>query len=209
MRPLICFDWDGTLADSMELCRAECRSTLRIMGLPPVSQEALSACNGPTNYEASHILGVPDERRDEYMAIRAAENLRLCPSENRLFPGIRELLEELSRRADLAVVSNGQLPYIRLGIEIFGVAPYVSGVRGYTPGLTKAQLLRDLLEERRPERAVMVGDRLGDLEAGRACGLPTVAAGYGYGDDEEYAHADHVCRSVEELRAYLAAWAEG
>ena len=34
MQTLICFDWDGTLADSMNLCVAEIRQALITMHLP-------------------------------------------------------------------------------------------------------------------------------------------------------------------------------
>lgn len=38
-----------------------------------------------------------------------------------------------------------------------------------------------VLDQMRPQRAVMVGDRKGDFLAGRDNGLPTVSACYGYG----------------------------
>ncbi len=45
-RPIIYFDWDGTLADSMDLCIAECREALLAMGLPDLPDDVIRQCNG-------------------------------------------------------------------------------------------------------------------------------------------------------------------
>jgi phosphoglycolate phosphatase-like HAD superfamily hydrolase len=51
-------------------------------------------------------------------------------------------------------------------------------------------------------RAVMVGDGLTDLEAGRRAGLRTCAVAYGIGDPRVLAgaHPDHLIRAFAELR---------
>jgi len=49
----------------------------------------------------------------------------------------------------------------------------------------------------------MVGDRLGDITAGKANGIPTVAACYGFGNEEEYAQADYRADSAEEMTTLL------
>ena len=48
MKPIIFFDWDGTLADSMNLCVAEIRQALITMRLPDLPDDVLRQCNGPT-----------------------------------------------------------------------------------------------------------------------------------------------------------------
>ena len=92
MKPVICFDWDGTLCDSMELCIQENRTTLLKMGLPDQPDKVLRRCNGPTFEEAAPFIGIPADRMDEYCRIRLACALDLVPKVNRLFPGAKELL---------------------------------------------------------------------------------------------------------------------
>lgn len=195
-RPMICFDWDGTLADSMQLCIGECRLALQRSGLPDLPDEILMKCNGPTNLEGCAILGVPPELTESYLNLRAAANLELTPTVNKLFQGIPEMLKTLNEVADLAIVSNGQRPYIDLCLRIFGLEAFFPVVYGYTKGMTKSMLLQDLLDHEQPGRAIMVGDRLGDIKAGRDCGLETIAAAYGYGNEEEYNAADVRCNTV-------------
>ena len=203
MKPVIIFDWDGTLCDSMALCIHENRMALERLGLPAVPEATLRACNGPTFEEAAPMLGVPAERMDEYCRVRLECALSLVPTVNRLFPGAKELLTALAPHADMCIVSNGTAPYLRLCKDVFGL----HGVfhRTVTSHLerTKSQNLALLLEELKPQRAIMVGDRLGDIRAGRDNGLPTIAACFGYGNDAEYAQADMRAESMEALQQML------
>lgn len=203
---LICFDWDGTVADSMPLCIEECRKALLHFGLPDLPDETLRKCNGPTDWDACAILGVPDEMRHDYVRVRSSFGLQLMPTYVQLFPGIGDMLHRLSHIAPLAVVSNGQQDYIQFSITHFGLEDIFCGYRAYTEGRNKAQLLGDLLEERKPARAIMIGDRLGDLQAGKANNLPTIAACFGYGNDAEYAVADSRCHDAAELEKALMDW---
>ena len=202
-RPVICFDWDGTLADSMPLCVAEVRQTLRVMGLPDQPDEVLRRCNGPTYEDAAAIVGVPADRVAEYMDIRLHAGMELCPTVNRLFPGTREMLEMLQGRAALCVVSNGQREYIDLCLKLFGLENVFTRTEAFKHGRSKAQALAEVLSDLGASRAWMVGDRLGDIEAGKANGIPTIAACYGYGTPDEWNAADRQAATMEALGSML------
>ncbi len=203
MKPVICFDWDGTLCDSMQLCIEENRSTLADMGLPPKPETVLRACNGPTFEEAAPMLGIPDDRMDEYCRIRLGNALSLVPKVNRLFPGAKDMLLTLCEHADLCIVSNGTQAYLTLCMQQFGLEGVFRRIVWSRPDRTKTENLAALLAELKPERAIMVGDRLGDLRAGKANGLRTVAAAFGYGSDAEYAEADLRADSMPALERLL------
>lgn len=203
MKPVICFDWDGTLCDSMQLCIEENRSTLADMGLPPKPETVLRACNGPTFEEAAPMLGIPDDRMDEYCRIRLGNALSLVPKVNRLFPGAKDMLLTLREHADLCIVSNGTQAYLTLCMQQFGLEGVFRRIVWSRPDRTKTENLAALLAELKPERAIMVGDRLGDLRAGKANGLRTVAAAFGYGSDAEYAEADLRADSMPALQRLL------
>ena len=208
MRPVIFFDWDGTLCDSMELCIQENRNTLLQMGLPDQPDEVLRRCNGPTFEEAAPMLGVPAARLEEYCRIRLSCALDLVPKVNKLFPGAKELLAALQPHADLCIVSNGTEDYLKLCMTQFGTGNFFRRIVWCHPERTKTQNLALLMSELRPERAVMVGDRLGDIRAGKDNGLPTVAVAFGYGNDAEFAEADHRADTIAELQALLLNFAK-
>ena len=202
-KPVICFDWDGTLCDSMRLCVEELRLALRRMGLPAQPDEVLGRCNGPTYEEAASIVGVPEERVGEYTHLRLQAGLELCPTVNHLFPGVREMLEALRGQATLCVVSNGMSDYLDLCLRSFGVEGVFERIETFRHGRSKAEALAEVIADLKPEQVWMVGDRLGDIEAGKANGVPTVVACYGYGTPDEWAVADMQARTVEELTALL------
>ena len=202
-KPVLCFDWDGTLCDSMELCVNENRRVLERMGLPAVPESTLRRCNGPTFEEAAPILGVPAERLTEYCRVRLECALSLVPQVNRLFPGAKELLTALAPHAEMCIVSNGTAPYLTLCKDVFDLHGVFLRTVTSHPERTKTQNLALLLAELQPERAVMVGDRLGDIRAGRDNGLKTIAACFGYGNDAEYAQADMRAATMQELQQML------
>lgn len=205
MKPVIFFDWDGTLADSIQLCIEEQRETLRQMNLPDQPDEVLALCNGPTFVEAAPLIGIPPDRVEEYCRVRSACETTLV-EKSRLFPGVPEMLNELRNHADLCIVSNGMEPYIKFCLKLFGMEDVFCRVMWYHPERTKAQNLALLMEELQPERAVMVGDRIGDIHAGHANGIPAIAAAFGYGNDQEWAEADFRADNVAELHAQLLQW---
>lgn len=202
-RPVIFFDWDGALADSMPLCIAEIRLALERMSMPELPEALIAQCNGPTYEESVGVLGIPEERAKEFLHERKEAEMALVPTVQRLFPGVRGMLDSLRETADLAIISNGMPEYLTLSLRVMGLEKAFVRVQGQIPGKTKGEALSVVLAELTPSRAVMVGDRLGDLLAGRQNGLPTVAACYGYGNEAEYAHADWQARTVAELTTLL------
>ena len=207
-KPVIFFDWDGTLCDSMRLCIEENRNTLRILGLPDQPDEVLRQCNGPTFEEAAPIIGIPPERLDEYCRVRLSCALDLVEKVNLLFPGARELLTALKPYADLCIVSNGTEAYLKKCLKHFGLEDVFRLVVWCHPERTKTQNLALAISELQPERAIMVGDRLGDFRAGKGNGLPTVAAAFGYGNSVEWAEADLRADSMAELQSLLITFAK-
>lgn len=198
--PMILFDFDGTLVDSMELCVRELQETFQDMGLPVPNRAMLEKCNGPTHEEAAQLLGIPLHLSEDYARIRNGYQMALMTTCQKIYPGVVDLLKLLSACANLCIVSNGRQEYIDRSIDHWGIRHYFAKALGGRPGVVKAQLIAELIQEYRPLRAVMVGDRLTDIHAGRENGLYTIAAAYGFGSPDEWREADARADSVEELK---------
>jgi phosphoglycolate phosphatase len=59
-----------------------------------------------------------------------------------------------------------------------------------------------------PARSVYIGDAERDIAAGRAAGMATIAAAYGYivaGDDPARWHADRIALDIAALRQMILA----
>ena len=208
MRPFIFFDWDGTLADSSSLCVAHMIATYEELGLGTFDPAWEKFCCGPTYLEAAALLGIPPERREEYCRVRRKQEALCVKDHSRLFPGIREMLEELHHEAELVIVSNGYPDYIAACLANAGVTHLFRHAEALIEGRTKTQALAQVLERFKPEKAIMVGDRIGDIRAGKDNGLPTIAAAFGYGNDVEFAEATQRADTMEELQALLLRFAK-
>ena len=205
---VIFFDWDGTIADSMDLCIEEIRLAMRRMGLADVPEATLRLCNGPTDEESIAILGIDPARGAEYLRLREEAEYEILADTTRLFPGIKEALARCGGGARLAVVSNGLQEYIRRSLSLLGLEGVFERWEGWRMGRTKAQALAELLAEMKPDRAIFVGDRIGDFNAAHACNVPALAAKFGYGNPAEWAQAEAVCETVEGLPAAARALLE-
>lgn len=207
-KPVIFFDWDGTLADSMHLCICGIETAMKKLGLPALPRERIVQCNGPAFDESVHILDIPADKAEAFLRLRRQTEMDVIPTVQRLFPGVRTMLETLLPMADLVVASYGLKDYLHQSAQTLGVDSMFMRIQHAMPGKTKAEMVGILLEELQPTRAVMVGDRLGDLMAGRDNGIPSIAACYGYGNAEEWKHADACAASAEELTNMLTAFCQ-
>ena len=208
-RPVIFFDWDGTLADSMDVCVGGIEEALRRIGLPPVDRAVIRRCNGPLYEECVHILGVPAPMHAEFLRLRTACETDVTPRLQRLYPGIPVMLRALSARADLAIVSNGRPEYLETSLALTGIRSFFVRAQARQPGKTKAQLLAGLLAELSPVHCALVGDCLGDIEAAHACGVPALAVRYGYGAPTDWQAAEDAVDAPSDIPAAALRLAEG
>ena len=121
------------------------------------------------------------------------------------YPGVPELLSAIRAAGGKAyVVTNKRNHATQLIARKFGWDRTMAGIWSYDTFGTKykkpelvAKLLSDL--GIRAESAVMVGDTIGDVEAGKANGLATVGVTWGYGLREELVGADFVFDHASDI----------
>ena len=211
-RALVLFDFDGTLADTVDGICATARTVLRAHGVPEGELARVPQIIGPPFPQAfSLVFGLSEEEAAqvtaEYRAIYQDLGIQGWP----LYPGMRALLEELraaGRR--LAVASSKREALVIKAVADNGVSDLFDIVLGKRSDdqVSKAQTIVRAIDGLglAPSDAVMVGDRHHDVEAAAACGVPCVGVTYG-GTAEpgelEAAGACAVAASVDELRRVL------
>jgi N-acetyl-D-muramate 6-phosphate phosphatase len=210
----VLFDLDGTFADTApDLCHA-LNHVRAARALPPLPVEATRQV---TSMGARGLLGVglgigpgdPEypEMREAFLAYYEQN---LC-RETRVFSGMEALLDGIERRRlKWGIVTNKAERFavaLMNLLEFGGRAACVIG--GDTTGKLKPHP-DSLLAACRvigigPQACVYVGDDLRDVEAGRAAGMRTVAARYGYlnGGDPGSWGADIVIERPEDLLQHL------
>jgi phosphoglycolate phosphatase-like HAD superfamily hydrolase len=208
------FDMDGTLVDSEELAFRAAEE-----GLAEYWSRRGEPARIPSRAELRALVGlpsleyfarlVPAERRGDAALIRELvarrEVDRLRAGEGRLFPAVRETLGALRARGwKLAIVSNCGHIYFDANLMHLGLGAMVDAAFCLDHHPTKTDNVRAALAAVGTRAGVMVGDRAADLEAGRANGLRTIGATYGFGTPEELSPADARIASIEELLERLA-----
>lgn len=213
----VLFDLDGTLLDTAPDLGAAVNHVLTSCNMAPLSDEIIrrTASDGALGLLRAGF-------GDEELARRDAQGLRQQLLDyyashlyigTRPYPGIVEFIGWLNGQGiRWGIVTNKPAfltePLMAQVTELPGCGVIVSAdtlpVRKPHPDpLYYACNKLDVL----PGRALYVGDHERDIEAGRAAGMQTVIAGWGYIDPAmtlESWQADHHFCDVEALQAWLA-----
>lgn len=211
----VLFDLDGTLTDSKEGITKCAQYALEALGIREPDLDKLEAFVGPPlTVSFRDFYGLEGE--DCRLAIEKFRE-RLVEKglyENSLYPGIRELLEELqSAGILLAVASSKPQVHIKIVLEYFDIASYFAVVVGSELDGTRSSK-EEVVEEALRQvaamsggfsRGVMVGDRKYDVEGAKAHGLPCVGVRYGCAAEGELeaAGAECIAADAEELGRIL------
>ena len=185
----VLFDLDGTLIDSAPDLGAAVDQMRLDRGLPSLPPERYRVMAGAG---AQGMIGVafglgPQEQGYEALREEFLSNYERCMTTRTCaFAGVAELIEQLLQR-NLAwgVVTNKAE---RFTLPLTGAMPLFASARAIVAGDTTPHAKphpAPLLEAARrlglaPQHCLYVGDDERDIVAGRAAGMTTVAATYGY-----------------------------
>ena len=189
---LIVFDLDGTLVDSRQDIAESANATLVACGAQPLSEEAIGRMVGdgaPTLIaRACAAAGVPQppDALDRFLSMYDGRLL----SHTRPYDGIPELLEQLARRASLAVLTNKPLAATRrilTGLDLSRYFPpdRIVGGDGQFPRKPDPAGLAHLMASAgvAADETALVGDSVVDWRTACAATTRVLLARYGFGWD--------------------------
>ena len=185
---LIIFDFDGTLGDTRGNIVTTMRQTLKELGYPEASEDAIAATIG-IPLEAGFDQLLPGLTPAE--AATCAATYRAIFEQNRkimiphLFPHVKETLITLHERGYVLTVASSRRSASLLGfLQDMGIAPYISYVLG-ADNVDKAKpdpepVLKTLREMGYSATdTLVVGDMPVDILMGSRAGARTCAVTYG------------------------------
>lgn len=211
----VLFDLDGTLVDSAVDLAGAVEEMRIARGLPPLGAATYRAMAGAG---ARGMLGVGFGIAPEAEAYEAMREEFFTRYESRLtrstlaFDGVEKLLTELDRSAvPWGIVTNKAE---RFSVPLVGTMGALRGCRTLVSGDTTPYSKphpAPLLEAARrldvlPQRCLYVGDDERDIIAGRAAGMATAIAAWGYlGSKPDLARwaASCTCESPGDLLNFL------
>jgi len=201
---LIIFDLDGTLADTAIDTRDALNETVRPFTTVSFSvEEAKAAMGGSEDGVMDKIYRVAGLNWTTFRDRFSAAYMARLTVRTKLYPGVRQTLDRLSCLRKFVFSNKREDLTIRI-LAHFQILSYFEAVVGGDSGggrkPSPEPILRILSKARaRPEEALMVGDCVYDVDAGRAAGLRTVAVTYGYGVSGFEEKADFVIDALPQL----------
>ncbi|MBP1755014.1 MAG: hypothetical protein H6Q59_1412 [Firmicutes bacterium] len=204
----IIFDLDGTLWDSTkEVAMAfnqvlvERHPEVKEVVTPERLQELFGlplddiAVKLYQSVPCEHAIQVMKECCDyecEYLAEHGA----------RLYDNLEQVLEELSKKHKLFIVSNCQEGYIQCFFQAYPQLEryFLDYEYPGRSGKLKADNIRLVIERNGLKNPIYVGDTQGDATASKAAGVPFILARYGFGDVKEY---EGVIDTLAELPKFV------
>lgn len=205
------FDYDGTIHESMTIYYQAFLKAYQYL-----VDNGLQESRVWTKDEVSKFLGQnPKEMWGSFqpkLSDKTIETVSLIVGEamlesikNRqahLYDGALEVLETLKDKGyKLIYLSNSKTYYMQAHIEAFQLDRYFdkfvcSEMYNYIP---KKDILKTFIHEL-DLPAIMIGDRIHDMETGYDNHIDTIACLYGYGDESEFIDATY---KIENIKALL------
>ena len=209
MKKAIIFDLDGTLWDSSQ---SVCESWNIVFGRYPEITRRLTPADvrgfmGKTLDQIFPIAlpDTPDELRRKVLRECVQYELEyIAQHGGKLFPGLRETLEELHGSCALIIVSNCQDGYIQDFLDFADMRGLFDDFEsaGGT-GLSKGENIRLVIQRNGIDKAVYVGDTQGDLDSADFAGVPFIRAAYGFGQMNRPVPEIHAFSELPEKAAEL------
>ena len=206
------FDLDGTLVDSLEDLTDAVNHMLSGFGrqqLEPAQVRQLVGKGVRNLVERALATGSPEEVNQGLAAFTEFNTLHIA-DKSRLYPGARELLQQLAAGGiRMAVISNKQEALSRLILKALKIDAFFEIIAGGDtyPEMKPSPLpLVRVIEEFgcSPADAVMVGDSINDIQAGNRAGIATIGCRWGYGGAEELSGASHQAITLTEIYSIIS-----
>jgi phosphoglycolate phosphatase len=198
------FDFDGTLADTLELVLEFGREHGPDLKIRPLTREEFRS---RSMREALELMGVPLYRIPQ-LAKQLKGQIREHLKDLELFPGTSEFIRAAEDSGlELSIVSSNAEDTIRPALVRNGISAAFGCISSDSSIFGKSKVIRRFLRLHKidPTQCVYIGDEVRDLEACQEVGLRMIAVDWGWDDRTrlEAAGASEIVSSWEEIAALL------
>lgn len=187
LKKLTVFDLDGTLNRTDLYSVPAHLKALAERGIHNITPEQIVSTFGEraSDYVQKLVGNVTDEEARSYLDAVAKYELEFIYNKGKPYDGVLDSLKKLKENGYYtAICSNSSRRYITMVLDALGLMPYIDFIQDLQPNMTKVQTLALLLDKEKPDKAVMVGDRVFDVEAGHKNNLKVIGCTYGFNPGE-------------------------
>ncbi|MFT7183873.1 MAG: HAD superfamily hydrolase (TIGR01509 family) [Oceanicoccus sp.] len=200
----IFFDNDGTLVDTEKLFFAATKTVLKEIGID-LTREWFITESLKKNLSAWTLVeGASDAEIQSLRKKRNGIYSELLHSDLELLPGVRETLDHLHGKVQMAVVTMSMREHFELILEKTGIAHYFDffivneDVEKEKP-YPDAYLLALETAKQKPENCIVIEDTERGVIAAKAAGLTVYAIPNELSKDNDFSQANGVLNSFSEI----------
>ena len=202
MLKVIIFDFDGTLADTIDILLNITNRLSAEFGFKSATKEELAQLSGLTPWQILRYSGISIFKFP--LLIRKLKAELRCEIPNiQLFPGIKEVLLELKKLGfQLGIITSNSRENVLASLEKNGLQGTFTFIySGSTFGKHKV-INRWLKREHiNAEEVVYVGDEIRDIDAAKKTGIKIIAVSWGFNSQSALAaqNPDFLIERPQEL----------
>jgi HAD superfamily hydrolase (TIGR01509 family) len=202
MTKVIIFDFDGTLADTIDILLSITNRLSAEFGFKSATKEELAQLSNLTSWQLLRYSGISIFKFPLLIRKLKAELRSEIPN-IQLFPGIKEVLLELKKLGfQLGIITSNSRENVLASLERNGLQDTFTFIYSAST-FGKHKVINSWLkrEHINPKQVVYVGDEIRDIEAARKTGIKVIAVAWGFNSQEALvAHnPDFLIKRPQEL----------
>lgn len=200
----IIFDLDGTLWDAVDNILISWNEVINRHSdlAKPITKAQLTECMGLKMDDIAAKLFPYLHRDKQLMLLNECSEFELdylAAHGARLFDGITEIIDTLSKTHRLFMCSNCQKGYIECFLSYFKLEKYFEDIECWgNTGLSKGENNSLIIKRNHLTAPVYVGDTDGDRLSAEKAGIPFIYAAYGFGQVKKYSDIINTPRELLE-----------
>ncbi|MGE5655371.1 MAG: HAD-IA family hydrolase [Actinomycetota bacterium] len=210
MAKLIIFDFDGTLADTLNAVLSITNRLSEEFGYSPATQQELAQIRELNSWEIVQRSGISVFKLP-FLVGKVRAELKNEIQEVSLFPGIQEMLIELKNQGyNLGIVTSNSQENVLALMEKNGLQGIFNFIYSGTTLFGKHKILKTIMKQEAVTsgEVVYVGDETRDIDAAKQAAVKVIAVGWGFNAKAALAehHPDYLIERPEELIEILKSW---
>ena len=209
MTKVIIFDFDGTLADTIDILLSITNRLSAEFGFKSATKEEFAQLSNLNSWQILQYSGISIFKFPLLIRRLKAELHSEVPH-IQLFPGIKEVLLELKKRGfQLGIITSNSRENVLGALEKNGLQDTFTFIySGSTFGKHKVINKWLRIENIHTEKVVYVGDEIRDIDAAKKTGIKVIAVGWGFNSQEALAaqNPDFLIERPQELIEIMNSW---
>lgn len=186
MKQGIIFDLDGTLWEVIDSTLYSVNTIAKKYNYKQVDRETICKVFGLNKEESAKLYfpDIPLEHSLKIMDEIADINIKnLKKNGGNIYDNVELILKELNTKFKLYIVSNtAEIEYIEAFFEASGTKKYFDDyIAASEIGIFKYEAILKVINENKLDRAIYIGDTIGDLDAAKKANIKFLWAKYGFG----------------------------